>query len=203
MSLKDAIAAFNAAVVRVIQTEPSLSRAKDTDALTDGSTATTIRAAITKVDCKLGNVENFDKATSDSDYPNNATVYAEKITYISWVRKIWEQFNGAQLGATTLVATANTPLALTSNAQFGSIGTSVVYGAAELAAAKAYEGANKPLILVDLQTKEVWTRANTSSAFTKDSEADWKTKVNPNWWYTDQANQKLIYIACDYSYVVF
>lgn len=202
MFLKDAIAAFNEAVARVIREEPSKVKAFDAEAMSDGSTATSIRASITKSDCKLSLVEDKHYVEyGTNDYPASAK-YATNRSFLDWLMKNWLKFVPKDgVGDLLVAASDEKPMDLTVRPCFGTAVTAVVYGATEVAAVKA---GPLYLFLVDMEKKEVYERTSPGAEWIKKpSSYDWKSSLHPNRWYSNITTGKLIYIGFDYECVLF
>lgn len=200
MSLKDAVAAFNAAVARVITTEPSTVKAKNAEQMTGGVTATTIRSQITKADCKLGLVVNKPAPAEIGTYPESAEHYAGSASIARWIASLLAPFEKKQtVGDFLVVKTANRAWDLDVRPSVGSQFTAVVYGATEVAAVK---GSAKYLTIIDTEAKVVWTRSAAGQPWVETVD-DWTRHVSPNRWYSNTTTGWLLYINDRYDVTLF
>lgn len=200
MGLRDAVAAFNAAVARVILEEPSTVRAKNAEQMTGGATATTIRAAITKADCKLGNVVNKPAPAEIGTYPASDQHYAGNASVARWISSLLAPFERKQtVGDFLVVKTANRAWDLDVRPSIGTQFTAVVYGTNEVGAVK---GSATYMTIIDTEAKVVWTRPAVGQPWV-DSGDDWKRHVSPNRWYSNTVTGWLLYINSNLEVTLF
>lgn len=200
MGLKDAVAAFNAAVARVIQEEPSTVRAKNAEQMTGGATATTIRAAITKADCKLQHVVNKPAPAEIGTYPASDQHYAGNASIARWITSLLAPFERKQtVGDFLVVKAANRAWDLDVRPSIGTQFTAVVYGNSEVGAVK---GSPQYLTIIDLEAKVVWTRPAAGQPWVQTAD-DWTRHVSPNRWYSNTVTGWLLYINSSLEVTLF
>lgn len=200
MGLKDAVAAFNAAVAQLIVNEPSKVKAKNAEQLTGGATATSIRAKVTKSDCKLGLVVNKPAPAEINTYPDSTEHYAGNASVARWISSLLaglERTTG--IGDCLAVKTPNTPWSLEVRTAVGSQLWAIVYGSAEGAAIKA---GSKYLEVIDLESKVTWGRATLNDPWVATG-LDWTKRVSPNRWYSNTVTGYLLYVNSNLEVTLF
>lgn len=200
MGLRDAVAAFNTAVARVITTEPSKVKAKNAEQLTGGAIATSIRSQITKTDCKLGLVVNKPTPSEITTYPASTEHYADNTSLARWISSLLAPFEKKQTdGDFLVVKTANKTWDLEVRPSIGSQFTAVVYGNSEVGAVK---GSPQYLSIIDTESKVVWTRPASGQPWVQTTD-DWRRHVSPNRWYSNTVTGWLLYVNNNLEVTLF
>ena len=200
MGLKDAVAAFNAAVAQLIVTEPSKVKAKNAEQLTGGATATSIRSQITKTDCKLGLVVNKPTPSEITTYPASTEHYADNASLARWISSLLAPFEMKQTdGDFLVVKEPDTAWSLEARTGIGSQLWAIVYGAAEVTAIK---NGSKYLEVIDLESKMVWGRPTLTDPWVETG-VPWTKRVSPNRWYSNTVTGWLLYVNNNLDVTLF
>lgn len=200
MGLKDAVAAFNAAVARVIVNEPSTVKAKNAEQMTGGATATSIRSQITKADCKLGSVVNKPAPGTIDTYPDSTVHWAGTTSFTKWVSSLLAAFEKKQtVGDFLTVKTANLAWDLEVRPSIGTQFTAVVYGGSEVGEVK---GSPQYLTIIDTEAKVVWSRPAAGQPWVQTND-DWTRHVSPNRWYSNTVTGWLLYLNSNLKVTLF